>query len=765
MEALKSPSLLDILRTRAETSGTAPAFVDVRSGDQLTYESLHATALALVARLRARGIDKGSVVAVVANDSVVFPLLAACGVLGAQLAVIDSSLHTLEIQANLEHADPKLVLAHHDLVDRLSSPARSVMELGSFASQPDAGTSTEKTAPAQGKLIIYTSGSSGSPKGVVLTESALAAQGGSLASAYRLSPSDRLLCVLPFYHMNALMVTGWGPIRGGATVVVAPLFSAALAKSYWAMVEEYGITACSLTPSIMSALLKLDEGKTRRERPRALRWVFCGAAPLRPDLWKRFEDFIGVPVHQGYGLTETTCWASMTLPGEVDREQVYETVGVPVDCEIRISSTNRSADDLVFDRRVAAKPAEVEGEPREEADEPREAVDERPIGEVEIRGPLLMEGYYRNKALTRETFTSDGFLRTGDLGFYDERGLLHIIGRSKEIIIKNGLNIVPDEVDGVLRRFDGVAEAKSIGLPDDVLGELICSVCVMQPGVPPPRPAEIRRFVSQHLAAFKCPDRIVFAGHIPRTPTGKPRVGELRRILNGELATELLSRLDTWKHKRAHPSERDQILERLQAGLLSGSGTTFVAYWGCGKRDELADPDREALDRLKEFTSLADRPPFAVSKVVLIFTDIHAMINGKGTERWQRYFAQIGEQARKLDFGIVWLSELWTQSGFDRQAFLAGTLAPPENSRGSFDEFQAELVQRAEKHSEVHSAEDAARMYYQACQFDAVAVEKAFKDAVFLTYNGPEARFTLPRLPTMYVYSYKRKRTEKPWFM
>src|SRR5206468_6206156 len=136
------------------------------------------------------------------------------------------------------------------------------------------------------------------------------------------------------------------------------------------------------------------------------------------------------------------------------------------------------------------------------------------VGEVAIRGPLLMDGYYRSKALTRETFTEDGFLRTGDLGFFDEHGLLHIIGRRKEIIIKNGINIVPDDIDAVLRRFDGVADAKSIGLPDEVLGELVCSVCVMRDGVPPPRPAEIRRFVSQHLAAFKTPDQFVFAGHI-----------------------------------------------------------------------------------------------------------------------------------------------------------------------------------------------------------------------------------------------------------
>jgi long-chain acyl-CoA synthetase len=764
MDALKSPSLLDILRTRAETSGTALAFVDLRSGREITYQALHATALALAARLRARGIEKGSVVALVANDPTVFALLAACGVLGAQLAVIDSSLHPLEIQGLIEHADPKLVLANADLVERVSTPARNVVDLASLTSQPDGGTAVEKTTTGQGKLIIYTSGSSGSPKGVVLTESALAANGGSLASAYHLSTGDRLLCVLPFYHMNALMVTGWGPLRGGSTVVVAPLFSAATAKSYWATVAEHRITVASLTPSIMSALLKLDEGTARRERPSALRMVFCGAAPLRPDLWQRFEEYLGVPVHQGYGLTETTCWAAMTLPEHTDRAQVYETVGVPVDCEIRITSTSRSADDLVFERRVAGGPVETDAESdAEEAAEPRDQPDDRPIGEVEIRGPILMEGYYRNKVLTRETFTPDGFLRTGDLGFYDEHGLLRIIGRSKEIIIKNGINIVPEEIDGVLRRFPGVAEAKSIGLPDDVLGELICSVCVMQPGVAPPRAPEIRRFVSQHLASFKTPDRIVFAGHIPRTPTGKPRVGELRRVLNGELATELLGRLDTWKFKRAHPSERERILERVQTGLLTGRGTTFVQYWGCGNRDVIADPDREALERLKEYTALADRPPYATSRVVLICTDVHAMINGK--PRWESYFAQIREYARRLDFESVWLSDLWQQSGFDRQAFLAGKLTPPENGRGSFEEFQAQLVQRAEKHSEIHSAEDAARIYYDACQFDAVAVENAFKDAVFLTYNGPESHFTLPRLPTMYIYSYKRKRTEKPWFM
>jgi acyl-CoA synthetase (AMP-forming)/AMP-acid ligase II len=755
MEALSSSRLLDVLRERATASGGAPAFIDVRSGQQVTYESLYRKSLVFAGHLRARGIERNSVVALVANDPIVFPLLAACSALEAQLAVIDASLHPLEIAANLDHADPKLVIAARDAVARRTGSARAVTDVAAYVAQPEAEIAVEEGAARQGKLIVYTSGSSGSPKGVVLAERALLANARTLASVYGLSPADRLLCVLPFYHMNALMVTGWAPLWGGATIVAAPLFSAATARSYWAMTEEYGVTICSLTPSIMSALLKLDE-RTHRERSRTLRAAFCGAAPLRADLWKRFEAFIGVPVHQGYGLTETTCWATTTLPEEGHRDperrqRVFETVGVPADCEIRISSTDRSADDMVFGGLAAT--------------EPGSDTKTNPVGEVEIRGPLLMEGYYRSKALTRETFTSDGFLRTGDLGFFDEHGLLHIVGRRKEIIIKNGINIVPDDIDAVVRRFDGVADVKSIGLPDDVLGELVCSVCVMRDGVPAPRPAEIRRFVSQHLAAYKAPDRIVFAGHIPRTPTGKPRVGELRRILNGELAAELLDGLDTWRFKRAHPSDRDRILERLQAGLLSGQGTTFVAYWGCGNRDALGDPDREALDRLKEFTAQADRHPYALSKLMLIFTDVHARINGKERERWERYFAQVGEYARRHGFQTVWLRDLWTQSGVDPEAFLAGALHPPEDVRGSFDHFQVELVERAEKHSAVHTPEEAARMYYEACHFDAIAVGNTFGEAVFLTYNGPDARFTLPRLPTMYLYSYKRKRTEKPWFM
>src|SRR5207244_9188998 len=126
--------------------------------------------------------------------------------------------------------------------------------------------------------------------------------------------ADRLLCVLPFYHMNALMITGWAPIVAGATTVVAPLFSAATAKSYWATVAEYGVTICSVTPSIMSALLKLAEQDPPGPLPATLRLIFCGAGRRRTDLWKRCQDFVSVPVQHGDGLKDGTRCVTMSSP-------------------------------------------------------------------------------------------------------------------------------------------------------------------------------------------------------------------------------------------------------------------------------------------------------------------------------------------------------------------------------------------------------------------------------------------------------------------
>ena len=188
MGASVPSSLLELLRTRAATAGAARAFVDLRAGRELTYAQLHDAALGLAARLRAQGIGRKAVVALVANDAMVFPLLGACSALGAQLAVVDASLHPLEIGAVLDHAEPQLVLASGELAPRLAQPKRPADDLASLLASAAEPMAPEDAAPGEAKLVIYTSGSTGSPKGVVLGERALLANARSVASG-RCSPT------------------------------------------------------------------------------------------------------------------------------------------------------------------------------------------------------------------------------------------------------------------------------------------------------------------------------------------------------------------------------------------------------------------------------------------------------------------------------------------------------------------------------------------------------------------------------------------------
>jgi acyl-CoA synthetase (AMP-forming)/AMP-acid ligase II len=210
MEAPSSTHLLDVLRNRASVSGSAPAFVDLRSGERTSYEQLYARSLALAAHLQGRGIERN-------GSSQWSPTIrsssAPRGVqrARAQLAVIDASLHPLEIVGLLEHAEPKLVVTTRELAERLAGRTGPSPISGRWA---DPGRRRRSRGRSRGGGSSSTSGSTGTAKGVVLSERALAADARTVVD-YGLSEKDRLLCVLPFYHMNALLMTGWAPIWAG----------------------------------------------------------------------------------------------------------------------------------------------------------------------------------------------------------------------------------------------------------------------------------------------------------------------------------------------------------------------------------------------------------------------------------------------------------------------------------------------------------------------------------------------------------------------
>lgn len=741
-------SLMAWLAYHAERGPERPLIITADKGsiDSIVcYREGFQVATDIVAFFEAKGLSRRDrVVFSAENHWLYLPLLAACAHLGMALMPLNPHLTRDEISLILSTIRPKLVIADSFPIGVTLSVER--LSISEFLHALRSAANPKRALSVSGEvadpcLLIYTSGSSGHPKTVMLTESALVRNGAGIAQAYGISMNDRLYCVLPFHHMNATIVTGCAPLIAGATVVLGPLFGAENAKMFWIEVRRLGVTVASFVPSIMGVLLMVN-GEGVEVDTGSLRFAFCGAAPLTADLWQRFETSFGIQVFQGYGLTETTCWAVAT---PLDRPRVYTAVGVPLPgCEVEIDL--KATAEVLF------------GEQRAYGDETSE-VDRRgepfgtAIGEIMLRGPILMVGYFRDEKLTMQTFREDGFLRTGDMGFIDETGQLHIVARKKEIIIKNGYNIMPEEVDAALNKHPGVVESKTIGVPHELTGEQIVSAVRLVAGEKTGA-SDLHRFAKDHLAAYKRPDRYVFVGVLPKTPTGKIAVADLRARLSGAAVETRIRALSTWKYKRAEPSDVESLRRIVTRSLLRGEDLSFVAYWGCGRRNETNEIDRMAMDRMCEYISHASCPP-AMVRLTLILTDLHAKINGKPAGRIEEYFAAVANDARERGIETIFLSELW--AGIDRSI---DDLEPV----GEDHPLMGKATTRSRKHSENGSPQMTARLYLAACKWDSKAMLARFPESIFLTYDGPSDAGFLPAMSTLYIYSYRRNISKKPWF-
>jgi long-chain acyl-CoA synthetase len=734
-------SLFGWLTHHARNNPTQSCISVADGGRNVDYRQALELAEQIAAFLHAHdlcGRSRVVVFAAAGNHWVFLLLLAACLRSGVTLLPLDPDLHPDEVSAVLEKARPDLIITDSPVDSTYGSIDRvTIAELvraieGSFEQQCNCGPGGGgRTA----HLLIHTSGSSGNAKLVMLTESALVADASRVADRYHLSVDDRFYCVLPFHHMNATMITGCVPLVAGASIVLGPLFGANNATRFWPSVQAANVSIISLVPSILSVLLLLQSTRPCSGAT-ALRFAFCGAAPLAADLWRRFEDGFGLPVFQGYGLTETTCWA-VTTPPEGHRD--YKSVGTPLPgCEIAIE-VDPTGEVLFGDRHLAA----------ERASSGTAYV----MGEVLVRGPVLMTGYLGQKKATAKVLRADGYLRTGDVGYVDPQGRLHIVARKKDIIIKNGRNIVPSEIDAVLSRHPAVAECRTVGLPHELVGEQVVSAVRFtrdaQVDV-----AELRRFARAELAPYKRPDRFVPVGVLPKTSTGKIAVAELRERLDGTAVETRVRALNTWRYKRAQPSDVEALRAALSRAVLWGEDVSFVAYWGCGRRARTNATDRLAMDRMCEYVAHATCAS-AGSRLTWVLTDVHARINGKPADRTAGYFESVIDDARRRQVRTVYLSELWTSIGRRLD-----DLAPAERD----DPLLGRALARSIKHVERGDAELAARRYITACRWDSAAVSACYREAIFLTYNGPADAMFLPALPSLYLYSYRKGVSAKPWF-
>ena len=338
-------------------------------------------------------------------------------------------------------------------------------------------------APDALALLMYTSGTTGQPKGVMLTQANLAANAHAIGAEHGLTPSDRVLAVLPLYHINAFAVTMLAPLAHGGSLVMPPRFSAG---RFWAQAAGAHCTWINLVPTMISYLI--EGGPVPRALTAGIRFCRSASAALAPEHHRAFEAMFGIGIVETMGLTETAAPAFSNPMAP--RARKLGSVGRASGCEARV------------------------------VDAALDAVPDGTTGELVIRGPQVMQGYYKNDDATRASFTPDGWLRTGDLGHRDIDGFFFVTGRIKELIIKGGENIAPREIDEALLQHPAVREAAAVGVPDRHYGQEIGVCIVLRDGVACDE-AELRAFCERTLGRYKTPGHFRFVDDVPRGPSGK----------------------------------------------------------------------------------------------------------------------------------------------------------------------------------------------------------------------------------------------------
>ncbi len=348
---------------------------------------------------------------------------------------------------------------------------------------------TEHISPlpsVKGHVCLMTSGTTGDPKGVLLDEYQIAWTADHVRTSHRLSPADRGLTALPFFHVNGPVVGLCASIMAGSTIVIARKFSRI---HFWPWIEAYQVTWASIVPTIVTMLLGTEKPTFL---PGALRFMRTGAAALSATDLRAFEAKFGIPLIETYGLTEAASevTANPVPPGR----HKPGSAGLPVGVSLRICRPLVDGDNRMHDV------------PRGET------------GEICISGPSVISAYYGNA--DKEAFQG-GWFRTGDIGYQDEEDYLFITGRLRDVIIRGGENIAPREIEEVLETYPAVREAAVIGRPDSVYGEQVVAYIVANGPWSPEVAQALHAYAAQRLSAHKVPVDFIAVDSLPKNALGK----------------------------------------------------------------------------------------------------------------------------------------------------------------------------------------------------------------------------------------------------
>lgn len=495
--------LADCLSHWAETTPDHPAVSDARHA--WSYRELASAVDAAAGFLREQGVRAGDRVMLVGeNGATLAALILAAGRLDAWAVLENARCAAMEVDAVHAHAQPRLAV---HVVDNSAAARDHAARHGAAAAATGFGEvafgrydphsepqAVHQDPAAQVAAMIYTTGSTGTPKGVMLSHANLLHIGALMRRQRRLTPADRVYGVLPITHVMGLSSGLIGTLSAGAHIRLVPRFST---DACLQALRRDGITILQGAPAMFARLLAGAGGDPLHTD---LRFIAVGGAPLDPALKAQTEAAFGLPLHNGYGLTEASgsCWTRLD-DGAADC-----SVGPP----------NPGMEARILD--ADGKPVTV-GE----------------IGELWVRGPCVMLGYYRMPERTREVLRDDGWFNTQDLARMTPDGRIHIEGRTKDLIIRSGFNVSPLEVETALNACEGVRHSAVLGVMREGNEEIV-AIVEPAPGCQPTE-AALRDFLASRLAPYKQPGRILFMQDLPTAPNGKVLKHQLKQQLGGSL--------------------------------------------------------------------------------------------------------------------------------------------------------------------------------------------------------------------------------------
>lgn len=487
-------------------SDVSRRFLETEEGASYSYRDLEDATARYAVLLSKRGAQRGDRVAVQVDKSpqALF-LYLACVRAGLVYLPLNPAYRQSEMEYVLADAEPAVIVCRPEslqdwrtLTAQLSAERQPAIETmdenggGSFADQAASEPprfDTVQCEPNEVAAILYTSGTTGRPKGAMITHRNLAANGQSLHDCWQWQPNDVLLHALPLFHVHGLFVSCSCVLLSGTRMIFLRKFDAATVTRYLPFA-----TVMMGVPTYYTRLLEYP-GFTR-DVCAGMRLFISGSAPLLEQTFAAFRDRTGYELVDRYGLTETGINSS--LP--VDDRRIPGSVGLPLPgVTIRV------------------------------ADEQSRELPCGEVGEIQIKGDNVLAGYWRKPAETAGAFTPDGFFKTGDLGTKTADGYLSIVGRSKDLVITGGLNVYPKEIEAVIDQMEGVVESAVIGVPHPDFGEAVVAVVVTENGhtgsvTEDTIIAELKRA----LANYKVPKRIFFASELPRNTMGKVQKNVLR---------------------------------------------------------------------------------------------------------------------------------------------------------------------------------------------------------------------------------------------